>query len=325
MSSSHILALEECSSTSIMVQTLEIGRHVRFVNGAHEEGRLSMHLRQKSPPPPYESVEDCLEELLLDLAFAEESIWILESALDEATNPRTSTPPPPPYSSLEGWTSWTETISVIELQMDLLIAQQRIPQAILIISVLLYAIVQKSFQVSIENNRLVFGEDIAYDTSALDDCLNGSVVSHRYFLQQDSDLDLVPHISSRIRVRGHGRVTDKLIFLVFSKILLVVRECSEKQLNVNEMALPPRPSSTPYATSTELASNASKSKRRSGKRLTKWSMYPMGPDLPSAPRYTTPEWLPMPLEPKQVWKKLPLLWKKNSLMTQVRRTEVASG
>jgi hypothetical protein len=36
MSSSHILALEECSSTSIMVQTLEIGRNVRFVNGAHE-------------------------------------------------------------------------------------------------------------------------------------------------------------------------------------------------------------------------------------------------------------------------------------------------
>jgi hypothetical protein len=109
-----------------MVQTLEIGRHVRFVHGAHEEGRLSIHLRQKSPPPPYESVEDCLEELLLDLAIAEESIWILESALDEATNPCTSTPPPPPYSSLEGWTSWTETISVIELQMDLLIAQQRI-------------------------------------------------------------------------------------------------------------------------------------------------------------------------------------------------------
>ncbi|KAJ7803286.1 hypothetical protein B0H14DRAFT_2613582 [Mycena olivaceomarginata] len=225
------------------------------VNGAHEEGRLSIHLRQKSPPPPYESVEDCLEELLLDLAIAEESIWILESALDEATNPCTSTPPPPPYSSLEGWTSWTETISVIELQMDLLIAQQRI--------------LKKSFQVSIENNRQVFGEDIAYDTSALDDCLNGSGVSHRYFLEQDSDLDLLPHTSSRIRVRGHGRVTDRLIFLVFSKILLVVRECSEKQLNVNEMALPPRPSSTPYATSTELASNASKSKRRSGKRLTK--------------------------------------------------------
>lgn len=112
-----------------MVQNPEIERHVWFVDGAHEQGWPSIypaHLRPKSPPPPYESEEDCLEELLLDLAIAGESLWILESALNEATNPCTPSPPPPPYSSVDGWTSWSGRISIIELQMDLLIAKQRI-------------------------------------------------------------------------------------------------------------------------------------------------------------------------------------------------------
>ncbi|KAJ7893833.1 hypothetical protein B0H14DRAFT_2559471 [Mycena olivaceomarginata] len=126
MNSSHIAALEEESVTYGSKPGIE--RHVWFVDGAHEQGWQSIYPspHPKSPPPPCESEEDCLEELLLDLAIARESLWILETALNEATNPCTPSPPPPPYSSVDGRTSWSGRISIIELQMDLLIAKQRI-------------------------------------------------------------------------------------------------------------------------------------------------------------------------------------------------------
>lgn len=113
-----------------MDQTLEVERHVRFVNDEHEESTRS-HWRSRSPPPPYESEDDCLEELLLDLAIAEEGIWKLEFALIEGrANADTANThggfPPPPYSSLRHLPSWPRTPSIIELQLDFLIAQERI-------------------------------------------------------------------------------------------------------------------------------------------------------------------------------------------------------
>ncbi|KAJ7757415.1 hypothetical protein B0H14DRAFT_2634880 [Mycena olivaceomarginata] len=100
-------ALEECSGTLFMDKNQQLAGRVRFADDQHDDsGQYLPNLRQKSPPPPYDSQEDCLEELRLDLAIAEEGIWRLELALIKEHQAATGTAdppasfPPPPYSSL---------------------------------------------------------------------------------------------------------------------------------------------------------------------------------------------------------------------------------
>ncbi|KAJ7837605.1 hypothetical protein B0H13DRAFT_1912419 [Mycena leptocephala] len=129
-----VLALEECSGTLFMDQNQQLAGRVRFADDQHDDSSQYLpNLRQKSPPPPYDSQEDCLEELRLDLVIAEEGIWRLELALIQEHQAATGTAdppasfPPPPYSSLVvDWPSWVEASSIFELQLDLLIAQERI-------------------------------------------------------------------------------------------------------------------------------------------------------------------------------------------------------
>ncbi|KAJ7870197.1 hypothetical protein B0H14DRAFT_3576062 [Mycena olivaceomarginata] len=109
-------------------------RHVHFPTNDYEEDR-QIHLNLRSPPPPYEAKDDFLEELRLDLAIAEEGIWRLEWELVLLQDrrrivpgtdiPCPASPPPPPYSSLGDCSGWGDA-DIIELQLDLLIARERI-------------------------------------------------------------------------------------------------------------------------------------------------------------------------------------------------------
>ncbi|KAJ7939498.1 hypothetical protein B0H13DRAFT_1850792 [Mycena leptocephala] len=122
-------------SSTLMNENSADARHVRFAPSEHEGGT---HTRfyPRSPPPPYEAQDDCFEELQLDLAIAREGIWRLEwelliveaeysgsSLAAEIACPQLL---PPQLCSSLGACPHLGEISIFELQLDLLIAQERI-------------------------------------------------------------------------------------------------------------------------------------------------------------------------------------------------------